>query len=154
TWFTFYTGGGTAEEMTRIHGATGDEARRMAELMPPLRIDNECKVPVSEDDDPPGIPPPQDAVRHTSTTAYWMHLVLCAFRLMETQKAAGVWARRPPRPARRRAQREQVAPPAAPVRLVDITAGSVRRQQAPEGGPTGRTYHCRFFVGGHWRNQW
>jgi hypothetical protein len=83
-----------------------------------------------------------------------MHLVLCAFRLMATARAARVHEQTPPRPARRRAERAGVARPAAPVRLVDITAGTVRPARPAEGGAPGRTYHCRWPVDGHWRDQW
>jgi hypothetical protein len=154
TWFTFYTGGGTVEEMLQIHGITGGEAQRLAGQMPPLRIDNECKIPLSPADDPPGTPALEDAVRDGGSPPYWMHLVLCAFRLMATARAVRVCDQALPRPARRRAERAGVARPTAPVRLVDITAGTVRPARPAEGGAPSRTYHCRWPVTGHWRNQY
>jgi hypothetical protein len=156
TWFTFYTASGGPDEMAQIHGVDLEEAQRLAAALPPLRLDNESKLPVSPADDGPGVGPLEDAVRNPGSTAYWMQLVLCAFQLMHTARAVLADTTYPARAAQRRSQRAGVVQPASPVRLVDITAGGVHRRQPDdaEGGEGGRTYHVRWLVNGHWRNQW
>ena len=156
TWFTFYTApeGGQEKELAEIHGLSGDEAARLASKLPPLRIDNEAICPASRADLHPGGPSLEEAVRDPDSTAYWMHQVLCAFRLMASARAAKVTGEQAPRPARKRAKRARVSRPDEPVQLVDVAAGSVRRQQA-EQDRGGRKYdRWRWAVQGHWRNQY
>jgi hypothetical protein len=155
TWFTFYTVPGERFAAgLAARGLTAAEIRALEARRPPLRIDNEAACPASPDDHPRGEPPLEAAVRDTSSTSYWMHQVLCAFRLMATARAARVQEQPVPRPARRRAARAQVTQPDSPVHLVDVTAGSIRRARVPSSDGPRRTYTVRWMVGGHWRNQW
>jgi hypothetical protein len=155
TWFTFYTiPGERSSAALAASGLTDAEIHALEARRPPLRIDNEAACPVSPADHPPGEPPLEAAVRDTGSTSYWMHLVLCAFRLMATARAARVQEQPLPRPARRRAARAQVTRPDSPVHLVDVAAGSVRCGRVPDDTQPGRTYTVRWVVSGHWRNQW
>jgi hypothetical protein len=155
TWFTFYTvPGARAAAGLAASGLSEEEVRQLAARMPPLRIDNEAACPASKADHPPGEPPLEEAVRDTTSTSWWMHLVLCAFRLMETARTAQVSEQPVPRATRKRAARAQVARPDTPVQLVDVTAGGVRRELVAGASRTGRDYHVRWVVSGHWRNQW
>jgi hypothetical protein len=155
TWFTFYTVPGERQSAAlAVQGLDAAEIAALQARLPPLRIDNEAACPASSADHPAAERSLAEAVRDTSSTASWMHLVLCAFRLMATAGAARTGEQSAPRPARRRAARAGVARPEAPVRLVDITAGSVRRDRVPAGERSGRNYAIRWVVSGHWRNQY
>jgi hypothetical protein len=164
TWFTFYTEGGQEKELSEIHGLDRAEAARLASLLPPLRIDNEAICPASMADLDPGGPSLEEAVREPGSTAYWMHLVLCAFRLMASARATKVTEESAPRPARKRAKRARVERPDEPVNLVDVAPGAVQRPQGEqeqgeqEQGEQeqGRRKYDRWTwaVRPHWRNQW
>lgn len=151
TWFTFYTVPAGARQYAAL-GLTDEEIARLESRLPPLRIDNEAACPASAAERPAAERPLAEAVRDSGSTAYWMHQVLCAFRLMATARTARASDALAPRPARRRAARARVTHPDRPVRLIDIIPGSVRR--VPDGTRPGRTYTVRWVVSGHWRNHW
>jgi hypothetical protein len=134
TWFSFYT----------------LVAERPAG-MPPLRLDNECVVGAHCDH--PNADELLAEVVNSEGTAAWMHLILTAFRLMATSRAARVTEQGAVRPMRRRAARAGVTRPDAPVRLVDVTARP-GAERTPVEAESGRTYRVRWLVQGHWRNQW
>lgn len=156
TWFTFYTApkGGQEQELAEIHGLDKSDAARLAGLLPPLRIDNEAICPASEADLNPRGPSLEEAVRDPDSTAYWMHQVLCAFRLMASARAARVTDQAAPRPARKRAQRARVERPDEPVHLVDVAAGAVQSQQGAQEPGTRKYDQWTWAVYPHWRNQW
>jgi hypothetical protein len=156
TWFTFYTApkGGQENELAEIHGLDKKDAARLASLLPPLRMDNEAICPASEADLNPRGPSLEEAVRDPDSTAYWMHQVLCAFRLMASARAARVTNEAAPRPARKRAKRARVERPDEPVHLVDVAAGAVQHQQGAQEPGTRKYDQWTWAVYPHWRNQW
>jgi hypothetical protein len=164
TWFTFYTGGRPAGNLCADGSFTPSDLGRLTEeewerieARAPLRLDNEAAVPCDPGDYPAWELPLADAVREPGATASWMHLVLCAFRLMATARAARTEAQPVERAARRRSERAGVAADAArAVNVMDIAAPRRPPRPADEQG-TGRVsreYHTRWMVSGHWRNQW
>ena len=150
TWFTFYTAGPSGlAEAARHWGISLEDAARLR--LPPLFLDNELPCPASERVPLPR--PLEEAVADPDSLYSWMHLVLCAFRLMTSQTAA-VADEALPRPMRRRSGRAGVTSPGDPVRLVDLRPRAARRQA--EGGVEGHRNgpQVRFPVSAHWRNQW
>lgn len=148
TWFTFYT----ARPPRETDGL--DEAAAAAlRGLPPLRLDNECVIAAhslssgAENDEI------ADLVQQGTGTITWVHLLLCAFRLMATSRTASVSPWRPMRAVRRRAARAQVDRPDEPVQLVDVTARP-RSERGQSAGESGRSYRVRWLVEGHWRRQW
>lgn len=153
TWFSFYTPetDDQVAEMARRAGIPVDQVRRR-----PIWLDNECAIgaaPMPGVDDAGLLPKAMQ-----EGTAAWVHLLLCAFRLMATSRTARLSEHTPPRATRRRAARLGVAAADQPVRLVDVTAPPRREcvddGHAGNGQTSGRTYRVRWIVDGHWRNQW
>ena len=151
TWFTFFSPAAAGiREICERYGLRPEEAARVR--MPPLAIDSELACPAS------GTPPLEgtleEAVRDPHSRYSWMHLVLCACRMMAASRSVSVAAEPPsPRHVRKRSARAGVSSPGDPVRLVDIRARGSRRQPARE--DTRRSSpQVRFPVRGHWRQQW
>lgn len=129
TWFTFYTEDGSS--------------------VPPLRLDNECAVSA----EPRAEQSYLEAVRRGGGTAEWVHLLLTAFRLMQTSRTTTTTEQLPIRALRRRSEEAGVAAAHTPVRLVDVTERP-RTQRVPGEEGAGRSYRVRWIVESHWRNQW
>jgi hypothetical protein len=156
TWFTFYTvpTDGDVQDLIVHHGATPQDAARIMDQMPPLRIDNECKIPASARDDAPGADRELAlAVADPETTAHWMHQVLAATQLMASERVTRTCDQPLPRGTRRRASRSGVRRPDEPVRLIDLAPATRRPVSEPGQAGTARQYHVRWTVSGHWRNQ-
>jgi hypothetical protein len=151
TWFTFYSPAPAGiREIAERYGLRPEEAARVR--VPPLAIDSELACPAS------GTPALErtlgEAARDPHSRYSWMHLVLCACRMMAASRAASVAAGPPPpRHARKRSERAGVRAPGDPVRLVDIRARGTRRQPARE-DVRRNSPQVRFPVRGHWRQQW
>jgi hypothetical protein len=151
TWFTFYSPSPAGlREVAERYGLRPEEAARVR--VPPLVIDNELVCPASGADRFLERPL-EEAVRDPDSTWSWLHLVLCACRMMTASRTTSVAAEPLPRHARKRSQRAGVRAPGDSVRLVDIRARGSRRQAPREEG--GRSSpQVRFPVRGHWRQQW
>lgn len=90
-----------------------------------------------------------EQIRHT--TIAWAQIVRAAWLLMTQDGVTDIADEPLPRTMRRRSQRAGYAP--TPVRVVRIR----HRANTPDHGAAdsdGRTYHVRWTVRGHWRNQW
>ena len=150
TWFTFYSRppldlGDLAER----YGLRPEDAARIR--VPPLMIDNELACPAWET--VPLERPLEDAVGDPDSLFAWMHLVLCAARIIAASRLAAVTAQPLPRHVRKRSRSAGVMAPEDPVRLVDIQATRPRRQASGEDARHGSP-QVRFRVSTHWRNQW
>lgn len=150
TWFTFYTPAPSREELAAANGLSPWEAAQAR--LPPLILDHELACPAS--DAVPLDRPLGEAVRDPSSVYAWMHLVLCACRMMATSRTAAVTSQVPPRPVRRQAARARVTLPGAPVRLVDLPRPAARSRAAGLSPGARHGPRVRFPVTGHWRNQW
>lgn len=153
TWFSFYTGA-RREEIAAQAVAAGRDPDRVLARMTPLSVDNECAVSASYHLAGPD-PMAALAAPDSGTTAYWVHLVLAAFRLMATSRITQTGVQPMVRPTRRRAARAGVIRPDEPVRLIDIAAGSQGLRRGGDDSEQTRAYgRVRWVVEGHWRNQW
>ena len=149
TWFTFYTSL-TEADVTDMARQAGVAPSRVLAMAGPLRVDNEIALASVFTGD--GEDTLAASCADQGTTAYLMHLVLAAFRLMATSRAVETGEEAASRPARRRAACAGVDRPNEPVRLVDI--GGRHRSRTEPASSSGRRYGVRWIVDGHWRNQW
>lgn len=114
---------------------------------PPLLVDNEAIVPWTPDGADPG---DWLLTSDGNDTHGWAQLVFAAFRLATQGGLVEEHVERPPRPERRRTQRAGL--PERDVRIVRLRRTS-RSEDGVGGSSSNRTYHHRWVVRGHWRNQ-
>lgn len=153
TWFTFYTAGPRGpEEVARRFRVSLREADDLG--VPPLVVDNEVACPASPDIHPHGHSPEAEAL-NSGTLWEWVHLSLCAFRILRS-RSADIRGEPGPQHARARAARERVERPDEDVQVVDLRPRPAQRQ-APAGSGTGtgrRSPDFRYPVRAFWRRQW
>lgn len=157
TWFTLYTPGPrSAEQAARRYRISLDAAERMG--IPPLLADRETACPASPDIPLPSGRSLEEELRSPRTGWPWTHLVLCAFRVLESRLTESR-GEQVPRSARARAARARVDRPEEDVQVVCLRPRTARdraaEEPAPEpGGAERRSPGYRYPVGPFLRWQW
>lgn len=120
--------------------------RRAKAITAPMAVDNEAVIPWCPEGDNPAwwlLP----AATEQATTWGWAALALAAFRLAGQGNLADTATERTARPERRRTQRAGL--PERDVRVIRLRRG----EGGDPTGESGREYHHRWVVRGHWRQQ-
>jgi hypothetical protein len=142
-WMSFWSPGRISQVIS-----DAETLRRVRALLPSMTVDNEAIIPwCPECADPQRwLLPERDA---GGTTWGWASAVLAAFRLAAQSNLAEAATERTARPERRRTQRAGL--PERDVRVVRLRRGESGDRVAA--GESGREYHHRWVVRGHWRQQ-
>lgn len=137
------------EYFTQKSGFSGDFdelRRRMRRILPELCYDNESAM-FFGDSQGPAVAAETGEEIAVETSAYRLDVVRATWALMQ-QPVARVDEAAFNRADRRRLQRNQIEP--APVRVIALR----RPKSSSQGTDSGREYHHRWIVRGHWRQQW